>query len=115
KTPNQVIGVLAHETGHLAGGHLSRLRDRLREAQTQSIVALLLGMGAIIAGAQAGAGNVGDIGAAAIMAPQAAVQRSLLSYVRAQEDQADHAALRLLQATGQSPKGMVELFQRLGE
>src|SRR5262249_44984604 len=36
-TPNQIIGVLAHETGHLAGGHLSRMREQLAAAQTQSI------------------------------------------------------------------------------
>jgi predicted Zn-dependent protease len=115
KTPNEVIGVFAHETGHLAGGHLSRLRDRLREAQTQSIVALLLGVGAMVAGAQAGGSAGGNIGAAAIMAPQSAIQRSLLAYVRAQEDQADHAGVKLLNATHQSARGMVELFKRLSD
>src|SRR6187402_1326990 len=44
QTPNQLIGVLAHETGHLAGGHLSKLRERLAEAQTSMIVAMLLGV-----------------------------------------------------------------------
>jgi predicted Zn-dependent protease len=111
KTPNEIIGVLAHETGHLAGGHLSRLRQRLAEAQTQSIIALLLGVGAMVAGARSGGGA--DIGAAAIMAPQSAIQRSMLAYVRTQEDQADHAAVKFLNATGQSAKGMVTLFKRL--
>jgi len=50
KTPNQLIGVLAHETGHLAGGHLSKLRTQLAHAQTQMIVAMLLGVGAMVAG-----------------------------------------------------------------
>jgi predicted Zn-dependent protease len=112
KTPNEIIGVLAHETGHLAGGHLSRLREQLATAQTASIIALLAGVGAMVAGARAGGGS--NIGAAAIMAPQSAIQRSLLSYVRTQEDQADHAGVKFLTATGQSPKGMVELFTRLG-
>jgi predicted Zn-dependent protease len=115
KTPNEVIGVLAHETGHLAGGHLSRLRQKLAEAQTQSIIALLLGVGAMIAGASTGARGAGQIGAAAISAPQAAIQRSLLSYVRTQEDQADHAGLKLLNATHQSANGMVTLFKRLSD
>src|ERR1041384_871945 len=39
KTPNEIIGVLAHETGHIAGGHLARLRDELRNAQTAAIIA----------------------------------------------------------------------------
>src|SRR6185312_8447327 len=44
KTPNEVIGVFAHETGHLAGGHLMRLREQLANAQTASIIALLAGV-----------------------------------------------------------------------
>src|ERR1700722_6234543 len=47
ETPNQIIGVLAHETGHLAGGHLARLREQLAAAQTQMIIAMLLGAGAL--------------------------------------------------------------------
>jgi predicted Zn-dependent protease len=110
KTPNEVIGVFAHETGHLAGGHLLKLREQLANAQTASIIAMLAGVGAMVAGARSG--NA-DIGAAAIMAPQSAIMRSLLAYVRTQEDQADHAGVKFLNATGQSPRGMVELFKRL--
>lgn len=114
KTPNEIIGVFAHETGHMAGGHLQRLREQLASAQTASIIALLAGIGAMAAGASAGAGRgAGDIGMAAIMAPQSAIQRSLLAYVRTQEDQADHAGLKFLAATHQSPRGMVTLFKRL--
>src|SRR6476646_5855241 len=111
KSPNEVIGVFAHETGHLAGGHLQRLREQLASAQTASIVALLAGIGAAVAGARSGSG--GNVGAAAIMAPQAAIMRTMLAYVRTQEDQADHAGVKFLNATGQSPKGVVELFKRL--
>ena len=114
KTPNEVIGVLAHETGHLAGGHLMRFREKLAQAQTQSIVAMLLGVGALVAGATAGRGSsVGELGGAAVMAPQSAILHSLLAYARTQEDQADHAGVKFLNATHQSPKGMVELFKRL--
>ena len=65
KTPNEIIGIFAHETGHLAGGHLQRLREQLATAQTAGIVALLAGIGAAVAASRAGAG--GDVGAAAIM------------------------------------------------
>ena len=112
KTPNELIGVIAHETGHLADGHLMRLRERLARAQTMSIVSMIAGIGAAVAAAQAG-GSAGNIGPAAIMAPQAAIQNSMLAYVRTQEDQADHAAVRFLTATHQSAKGMVDLFKRL--
>ena len=54
ETPNQIIGVLAHETGHLAGGHLSKLREQLAAAQTQMIIAMLLGAGALVAGSRSG-------------------------------------------------------------
>src|SRR6202165_1159887 len=53
-TPNQIIGVLAHETGHIAGGHLARLREQLANATTQSILAMILGVGAMVAGSRSG-------------------------------------------------------------
>ena len=114
ETPNQLIGVLAHETGHLAGGHLAKLRQQLANAQTQMIIAMLLGAGAIAAGSRSGNANSGlaDVGAAAIAAPQAMILRSVLSYQRQQEESADRAGVRLLTATGQSPRGMYETFKR---
>ncbi len=112
KTPNEIIGVFAHETGHLAGGHLMKLREKLAQAQTASIVAMLAGVGAMVAGARSG--SSGNIGLPAIMAPQSVIQHSLLAYVRTQEDQADHAGVKFLTATHQSARGMLELFKRLG-
>ena len=116
ETPNQIIGVLAHETGHLAGGHLSRMREQLATAQTQMIIAMLLGAGALVAGSRGlSNGNTGlaDVGAAAISAPQNMILRNLLSYQRTQEESADRAGVKFLTATGQSPKGMYETFKRL--
>jgi predicted Zn-dependent protease len=113
KTPNEIIGVLAHETGHIAGGHLSRLREELARAQTASIIALLLGAGAIVAGASAGPNsNLGSIGIAAVQGPQEMIRRSLLSYQRAQEEAADRAGVKFLNATHQSAKGMYTTFRR---
>jgi len=113
QTPNQIIGVLAHETGHIAGGHLSRMREQLAAAQTQSIIAMLLGVGAMVATARSG--NVGGNPAAAILGPQDAILRSLLSYQRAQEEQADRAGVKFLTATGQSAKGMYDTFKRFAD
>ena len=119
-TPNQIIGVLAHEAGHIAGGHLAKMRLELANAQTQAILATVLGVGALVAGAKSGAGsstgaNMGQIGMAALSAPQAVIQRSLLSYQRAQEEQADKAGVKFLTATGQSTKGMYETFKRFAD
>ncbi len=104
--------MLAHETGHLAGGHLAKLREQLAQTQTQLIIAMLLGLGAAVAGARAGAGGAG---AAAIAAPQSAIMRTMLSYQRQQEENADKAAVKFLNATGQSAKGMYETFKRFSE
>src|ERR1700704_5808097 len=113
ETPNQIIGVLAHETGHLAGGHLSKMREQLAQAQTQMIIAMLLGAGAMVAGARGGAGSgPAHDGAAAFSAPGEMIKRNLLSYVRQQEENADKAGVKFLTATGQSPKGMWETFKR---
>lgn len=113
ETPNQLIGVLAHETGHLAGGHLAKLREQLANAQTQMIIAMLLGAGAIAAGARSGANNgLANAGAAAIAGPQEMIRRSLLSYQRQQEENADRAGVKFLTASGQSAKGMYDTFRR---
>ena len=114
ETPNQLIGVLAHETGHLAGGHLAKMREQIAHAQTQLIIAMLLGAGAVVAGARSGNSNGGltNAGAAALSAPAEVIQRSLLSYARQQEENADRAGVKFLTATGQSPKGMYETFKR---
>src|SRR5262245_59987389 len=112
ETPNQIIGVLAHETGHIAGGHLSRMREAMASATTQSIIAMLLGAGALVAAGRSGA-DLGQVGAAAIAGPTMAIQNMMIGYMRAQEEQADRAAVKCLTATGQSPKGMYEPFNRM--
>jgi predicted Zn-dependent protease len=113
ETPNQIIGVLAHETGHLAGGHLARLREQLARAQTQLIIATLLGVGALAASSStSSSGGLASAGAAGITAPQEVIRRSLLSYQRQQEENADRAGVKFLTATGQSAKGMYETFKR---
>ena len=113
ETPNQIIGVLAHETGHIAGGHLSKIHTELANAQTAMILAMLIGAGAIAA--SAASHNVGGDPSAALLGPQLMVMRSLLAYQRAQEEQADRAGVHFLDMTGQSPKGMYETFKRFAD
>ena len=114
ETPNQIIGVLAHETGHLAGGHLSKMREQMARAQTQMIIAMLLGAGAMVAGSRSGSPNSGlaNAGAAAVAGPQEMIRRTLISYVRQQEENADRAGVKFLTANGQSARGMYETFKR---
>ena len=114
-TPNQLIGVFAHETGHIVGGHLSKLRQELATAQTAAIIAMLLGVGAMVAGARSGSADMGNVGAAVMNAPQAYLQNTLMAYQRAQEDQADRAGVRFLTMSGQSAKGMYDTFKRFAD
>jgi predicted Zn-dependent protease len=114
ETPNQIIGVMAHETGHLAGGHLAKMREQMAQAQTQMIIAMLLGAGAMVAGAKTGgsSGGLTNAGAAMFSAQGEVIRRNLLSYVRQQEENADKAGVKFLNATGQSARGMYETFKR---
>jgi predicted Zn-dependent protease len=107
QTANQVIGVIAHETGHIAGGHLVRSKDVQRAATIESIVAMVLGIGAGIA-----SGNPSVAGAGVATGPALAMTQ-LLQYTRTQEASADSAGLGFLDATGQSSRGMYEMFDIL--
>jgi predicted Zn-dependent protease len=115
KTPNQIIGVLAHETGHISGGHLSKLRAELANAQTAAIISMLLGIGAMAAAATSRSNQVGGNPAVGMIGAQGVIQRSLLAYQRQQEEQADRAGVGFLNATGQSAKGMYETFKRFAD
>ncbi|MEP1930792.1 MAG: M48 family metalloprotease [Roseibium sp.] len=115
KTPGEVIGVIAHETGHIAGKHLVRLRAAAANAQIMSVIGVLLGAGAAAAGAASGSGQAASGGAAAALGAGAIGQKSLLSYQRGEEASADRAALRYLNATGQSARGLLANFQRMSE
>ena len=106
-TPAQVIGVLAHETGHITGGHLSRIREGLRAATTQMIIASVLG-----GAAAAASGNPQGIGAA-ILGGSEIGQRSLMSYTRGMEQAADQAGVKFLDASHQSSRGMLEFMKKL--
>lgn len=112
KTPNEVIGVLAHEAAHIAGGHLARFRDALAKAKTIAILATLLGAAAGVAGAAAGEGDVARGGVGVVQGGAAAAQRTLLAYQRGEEASADRAAITYLEKTKQSGRGMLETFRQ---
>jgi predicted Zn-dependent protease len=111
-TPNEIIGVIAHEAGHIAGGHEHRLRRQLEQAQTMAIVAAILGIGAGIAGAATDTGGLAQAGTGLAMAGGEVARRGLLSYQRSEEATADRSAITYLNATHQSAKGMLTTFKR---
>ncbi|WP_296571664.1 M48 family metalloprotease [Phreatobacter sp.] len=113
RTPNELIGVIAHETGHIAGGHLARLREAVERAQIIAALGMIVGVAGAAAGAASGRSGVGEAAPGVLTAGTQIGMRSLLSYQRGEEAAADRAAITYLNATGQSAKGMVETFRRL--
>lgn len=114
ETPNEVIGVLAHEIGHLAGGHQNRLREQIKRAQTMAVIGLLVGIGAGVAGSSSGNSDAGAAGGAIALGSSEVAMRSLMAYQRGEESAADRAAINYLNKTQQSAKGMLTTFGRLG-
>jgi predicted Zn-dependent protease len=104
-TPNQLKGVLAHETGHIAGAHLARLDDGIRAAQAPIFVTVGLGLLAALAGEGGAAG-------ALLASSQQFGALEFMTYTRAQESAADQAGLNYLDGSGQSGEGLVEFFER---
>ncbi len=115
ETPNQVIGVIAHESGHIAGGHLAQLRERIARDQTKSLLIKLLGIGLMVAGGASGGSNAAGAGAGVMMGGDELLMRSILADRRAQESSADQAGLKYLTITHQSGKGMLETFERFAQ
>ena len=105
---SQIIGVIAHETGHIAGGHLAKFNEVLGNSTAITILSIILGATAIAAGR-------GDVGGVVIGAGQGIAQREFLRYSRTQESAADQAALKYLDNTGQSAKGLLDFMNLLGE
>jgi len=103
ETPNMLIGVIAHETGHIAGGHLVTRRAAMEGNSAAAVLSFLLGIGAVAAGA-------GDVGTAIMAGGSSIAQRNLLQYTRAQEASADQAAMTYLNQVGWSGEGLVETF-----
>jgi predicted Zn-dependent protease len=109
ENPSQVIGTLAHEVGHIAGGHLARLDTMMRDAQTPALLSSLL---AVAVGALAGDPGAGI---AVLSGGQHALNQSFLSFTRTQEQSADRAAIRYLDDTQQSARGLMEFLEILDD
>ena len=118
ETPNEIIGVIAHETGHIAGGHLAGLRIKVQKDLTRNLLAKILGLGALIAGGAAKGDSkdaIRGIGQGTLLGSDYSTMRSILSYQRVQESSADQAGVKFLTATKQSGKGMLDTFKRFAQ
>jgi predicted Zn-dependent protease len=103
ETPNQLLGVLAHETGHIAGGHLTRAQQAMRNASIEGIIAMVLGAAATVVGKNGGA----------LLGAEGVAQRAFAQYSVTQEASADQAALTFLDRSSQSSRGLLQFFQIL--
>jgi predicted Zn-dependent protease len=108
KSPNQIIGILAHETGHIAGGHMIRDAGAMQRASIPMLIGMAVGIAAMIAGQ-------GQAGMAGIALGEQAAEDSFLSFSRVQEATADQMGQRFLMATHQSGRGMLEVFQKFAD
>lgn len=105
KTPNELKGVIAHETGHIAGGHIARSEENANSAMVPAYVSMVLGIAAIAAGAP-------SAGVALMASSQQFAVLTYNSYTRVQEASADQAAFQYLETTHQSSEGLVNFLKK---
>ncbi|WP_199192680.1 M48 family metalloprotease [Allosphingosinicella deserti] len=103
---NEVQGVIAHELGHITGGHILRFQEGIKTATGIMILSLVLGAAAMAAGA-------GDAGAGILAAGQQAAMGKFLAFTRTQESSADQAGASFLTKAGISGKGSLTFFKKL--
>ena len=103
---NELQGVVAHEIGHIVGGHIIRGQQGIQQATSISLLSLLLGVAAIALGG-------GAAGAGIIAAGQQVAMSSFLSFSRVQESSADQAGATFLSRAGISGRGMIDFFKKL--
>ena len=104
-TPNQLKGVIAHETGHITGGHIVRSDYGNRSAYGSMLIAAGIGLAAILAGE-------GEAGALVLGGSQQFGVLEALSYSRVNESAADQYAAEYMERTGQSGKGLIQFFEK---
>lgn len=105
--PSEILGVLAHETGHIAGGHVLLQKERAKSASYESIIGMVLGTGA---GLLTGSGQVGS---AIGMASQARALHGFLAHSRLEESAADQAAVTYLSKAGLPVRGLPRFFEEM--
>ena len=104
-TPGEVKGVIAHEVGHIAGGHLARTQDAMRGTGALAIASMVLGVGIAAMGAP-------DVGMGVMTGGSQVAQRNFLAYSRSQESSADQAAASYLDTIGESGAGLLEVMHK---
>lgn len=106
---NELAGVIAHEIGHIKGGHILRQKLEIREMNNLSLLsAALAGTAGILSGRA-------DAAFAIMLGGQSSALNKFVHYRANEERAADETAVKLLQATGQSPKGILEFMKKIAK
>ena len=106
---NELAGVIAHETGHIAGGHIFRQKLKNKEMHEVSMIS------AILAGATAAVGGRGDMAMAVLLGGQSSALTHYTKYRTEEERSADEAAIKLLSHTKQSPVGILNFMKKINK
>ena len=106
---NELAGVIAHETGHIQGGHILRQKLKNQEMQVATLAS------AILAGTAAAVSGRGDAAMAVMLGSQSSVLTHYTRYRTEEERSADEAAMKLLEATSQSPQGMLTFMKKISQ
>lgn len=106
---DEISGVLAHETGHIMGGHILRQKLKNQALQQASLASMIL------AGTAAAATGRGDVAMAIALGGQSSTLNNFMQYRTEQERSADESAVKLMKASGQSPAGLLKFMKRLAK
>lgn len=107
ETPAEIAGVIAHEAGHISGGHLFRAQEAIDDLSVQAMLANILGLAAAIGARSA------DVGIAISSAGQSVALRGILRHTRVQETSADQAGVRFLQEAGLPVSGFLGFMETM--
>ena len=107
KTPNALQAVIAHEMGHMLGGHTAQMADRMGAEMKRTMLIQALGVGLMVAG-----GNP-SLGAGVLAGSSTVAQQSMLAFTRDEERIADNMGVNLMQDAGLDPKGFITVLEQM--
>lgn len=107
KTPSAFQAVIAHELGHVLGGHISQISDRISAEATRTMLIQALGVGLMVAG-----GNP-TLGAGVLAGSSGVAQQSMLAFTRDEERIADNMGLALMAESGADVNGFITVLEQM--
>ena len=112
---NGLIGVIAHETGHIAGGHIIKIKQAIRKLQTNQFFTSLLGVGFLVLSSNNDnfKDNRTDMARAVLSIAPSLAQKTFYSYSRGNEYIADSLAVEYLLKVNRNPASLSIILEKL--